>query len=92
MRPRARILQSLENIYREAFAQAEAQGDAARMAQLDFEFQQEQLRMEVLLDIRAMLDPEQAAPAGPPAPKDPVDAATSLLEKAEKLRRITRLR
>jgi hypothetical protein len=93
MRSRERILSSLENVYRDAFQQAEAAGDRARMARLDFEFQQEQLRMEVLLDIRALLDPA-AAPGGggEPQAKDPVDTATAFLEKAEKIRRITRLR
>jgi len=83
VRSRDRILKSLEAVFREAFTQAEARGDRAAMESLDFEYQREQLRMEVLLDIRDRLPAE-------PAPEP--SSTTSLLEKAEALRRITRLR
>ncbi|MGD2045193.1 MAG: hypothetical protein PVJ80_04395 [Gemmatimonadota bacterium] len=80
MRSRDRVLQSLENVYREAFKAADAAGDASAMARLDLEYQREQLHMEVLLDIRELLTPEQP------------DETKSLLEKAQQLRRLTKLR
>jgi len=88
MRSRDRILASLESVYRTAFEEAQASGDTQRMARLDFEYQQEQLRMEVLLDIRSLLQPP--VEPGDVAERDPLDTATSLLEKADKIRRITR--
>lgn len=83
MRSRERILRSLEGVFREAFSRAEARGDEAAMASLDLEYQREQLRLEVLLDLRDLLTP---APESPPPPGE------SLLDKAEALRRIARLR
>jgi hypothetical protein len=83
MRSRERILASLEGVFREAWKRAEARGDTREMETLDFEYQREQLRLEVLLDVRELLRP----------PPDPEPSATeSLLDKAEALRRITRLR
>jgi hypothetical protein len=82
MRPREKVLASLEGVFREAFSRAEERGDAEGMAQLDFEYQREQLRMEVLLDIRELLAPAEAESTGP----------SSILDRAEALRRITRLR
>lgn len=79
MRSRERVLQSLENVFREAFAAAEKAGDADRMGELDMEYQRDQLRLEVLLDIRGLLTPE------------PEDTTTSLLEKAQNIRKLTRL-
>jgi len=82
-RQRDRILQNLENVYREAYNRAKAADDAARMADLDAAFQREQLLLEVLLDIRdALAAPAAAAPA--PGP-DPITAL-------ETIRRITKLR
>jgi hypothetical protein len=79
MRSRERVLQSLENVYRGAFAAAEAAGDTAAMARLDLEYQREQLHLEVMLDIRELLFPTDT------------DKAASFLEKAQQLRRLTRL-
>lgn len=79
MRSRERVLQSLENVFREAFGAAEAAGDSERMEKLDLDYQRDQLRLEVLLDIRDLLIPE------------PEDANTSLLEKAQSIRKLTRL-
>ena len=79
MRSRERVLQSLEKVFREAFSAAEKNGDSARMAELDMEYQRDQLRLEVLLDIRELLTPE------------PEDTTTSLLEKAQNIRKLTRL-
>lgn len=81
MRDRQRVLDSLESVYRAAFAAAEGSGDAAEMARLDFEFQRDQIHLEVLLDIREHV----SAP-----PED--DSDPSLLEKAQALRNITRLK
>lgn len=83
MRNRERVLQSLENVYRDAFVSAEKAGDTAAMSRLDLEYQRDQLHLEVLLDIRELLTPEQPAET---------TSATSLLEKAQQLRRLTKLR
>ena len=80
MRNRDRVLQSLENVYRGAFQQAEEAGDQAAMSRLDLEYQRDQVHLEVLLDIRELLTPEEP------------DQTTSLLEKAQQLRRLTKLR
>jgi hypothetical protein len=80
MRSRDRVLQSLENVYRSAFSAAEAGGDAERMTALDMEYQRDQLHLEVLLDIRDLLMPEEA------------DKTISLLEKAQSIRKLTKLR
>jgi hypothetical protein len=81
MRARERVLQSLENVYREAFTAAEKVGDTAAMARLDLEYQREQLHLEVLLDVRDLLTPSEGV----------ADKATSFLEKAQQIRRLTRL-
>jgi hypothetical protein len=81
MRSRDRVLQSLENIYRGAFGAAEQSGDKAAMARLDLEYQREQLHLELLLDIRDLLLPEREE-----------EKSASLLEKAQQLRRLTKLR
>lgn len=83
MRSRDRVLQSLEKVYREAFAAAEAAGDTAAMAKLDLDYQRDQLQLEVLLDIRDVLMP--------PA-EDQTDKTISLLEKAQSIRNLTKLR
>jgi hypothetical protein len=80
-RPRDRILENLERIYREAYERATELGDKERMFQLDASFQREQLLLEVLLDIRDGLH----------AISDEPDAS-SALEKLQALRRLTRLR
>ena len=82
MRNRTRIIGNLESQYKDAFDQASEADDTDRMSQLDFEFQRDQLLFEVLLDIRDALV----------VPSNPEDPSESLLDKAEKLRRLTRLR
>ncbi|TVP43742.1 MAG: hypothetical protein EA350_13195 [Gemmatimonadales bacterium] len=84
MRSRDRILKSLEGVFREAYTRAEARDDTATMESLDLEYQREQLRMEVLLDLRDLLATPEPDPDGSPT--------TSLLDRAEALRRIARLR
>ena len=78
MRSRERVLQSLDNVYRTAFAAAEAAGDTAGMARLDVEYQREQLHLEVMLDIRDLLMPTEG------------EKAVTFIEKAQQLRRLTR--
>jgi len=84
-RQRDRILQNLENVYREAYDRAKAADDAARMADLDAAFQREQLLLEVLLDIRDALAAAGAAGSAPDPGPDPITAL-------ETIRRITKLR
>jgi len=84
-RQRDRILQNLENVYREAYDRAKAADDAARMADLDAAFQREQLLLEVLLDIRDALAAPAAAGSAPVPGPDPITAL-------ETIRRITKLR
>ena len=83
MRSRDRVLQSLENVYRTAFSAAEGAGDTERMEMLDMEYQRDQLQLEVLLDIRDLLSPE---------PEDSADRTISLLERAQNIRKLTKLR
>jgi hypothetical protein len=79
-RPRKRILENLESIYREAYDRAKAEDDRPRMAELDASFQREQLLLEVLLDVRDGLYAIADAPS-----------SSSALEKLDVLRKLTRL-
>jgi hypothetical protein len=85
MRDRQRILGNLEEMYREAFGRAEKKGDDESKARLDFEFQRDQLYLEVALDLRELLSAMESG-------KDGEGKTTSLLEKAQAIRRLTRLR
>ena len=85
MRDRRQILANLEGLYREAFQRAEGSRDEEAMAQLDFEFQRDQLRLEVLLDLRELLAAMETHGGSE-------EKTTSLLEKAQAIRRLTRLR
>ena len=82
MRSRDRIISNLESQYKAVFDDARQSDDKIRMSKLDFDFQRDQLLFEILLDIRDAL-------AGPAAAEEPKG---SLLDKAEQLRRITKLR
>ena len=88
-RPRDRILQNLEAIYRDAYDRAKAAGDQARMADLDAAYQREQLLLEVLLDIRDALT-TGAAPRG--EGRGDQAAASDPLAALETIHRITKLR
>jgi hypothetical protein len=81
MRSRSRVLQSLEGAYREAFEDARGRDDRPAMARLELEYQRDQIQLEVLLDLRDLL----SAPI-------PEEKSSSLLEKAQALRQITKLR
>lgn len=85
MRDREKILENLESLYRAGFRTAEAGGDEERMARLDFDFQRDQLYLEILLDVRDLL-------AAMDTGKDSEGKTTSLLERAQAIRRLTRLR
>jgi hypothetical protein len=81
MRERQRIVDNLEKLYREELAR-DADNDSVDATRLDFEFQRDQIYLEVMLDLRDLLGqtPEEA------------DSTSSLLDKAQKLRNLTRLR
>ena len=85
MRDRKRILGNLDELYKEAFGRAEGTGDDERMAMLDFEYQRDQLLMEVALDLRELM-------AAMDSGRDGEGKTTSLLEKAQAIRKLTRLR
>jgi hypothetical protein len=55
-RPRDRILNNLDEMYREAFDRAKASADQAQMTTLDFAYRREQLYFEILLDIRDAME------------------------------------
>ena len=55
-RSRERILNNLEEMYREAFERAKESGDPAQMATLDFAYRREQLYFEILLDVRDAIE------------------------------------
>ena len=80
MRPRARILENLETIYREAFQRAQAGDDEARQHELEWAYVRDQLMLEILLDIRDLFAVAPAASGG------------SALEQLEAIRRLTKLR
>ena len=81
MRSRDRILDSLHNAYRDAFEAARERDDRAEMARLDLDYQRDQLHFEVLLDLRGLLS----------ATDEEKEKEPSLLEKAQSLRKITKL-
>ena len=87
MRDRQRILDNLEKLYRNELdrsAGTEGAGGerAAGGERLDFEFQRDQLYLEVILDLRDLM-------GGSPEEEK---STASLLEKAQQLRNLTRLR
>jgi len=90
VRERRKILASLESTYREAFEQAQERDDVGEMARLDLDFQRDQLHLEVLLDVRALLISEvrPSEEEGASLLKE----GSALIEKAGALRRIVRLR
>lgn len=81
MRDRQRILDNLEKLYRDELDRS-AQSKGAAGERLDFEFQRDQLYLEVMLDLRDLM-------SGSPEDEK---STSSLLEKAQQLRNLTRLR
>jgi len=55
-RSRDRILNNLDEMYREAFDRAKASADQGQMTTLDFAYRREQLYFEILLDIRDAME------------------------------------
>ncbi len=82
VRPRDRILENLESIYRESYDRARTEGQDARMADLENAYMRDQLMLEILLDIRDLFSVAPAAPT----------AGGSALEKLEAIRRFTRFK
>lgn len=80
MRSRERILNNLEQIYRESFERAKGADQEVRMADLDNAFMRDQLMLEILLDIRDLF-------AVAPAAKD---QGKSALERLDALRKLAR--
>lgn len=89
MRDRDRILANLEGLFRDAYREAEAGEDQVRMKRLDFDFQRDQLQLELLMDIRELLS-KLGTNLGA-AKEDEGGGKKSLLEKAQTIRKLTRL-
>ena len=81
MRDRQRILDNLEKLYRDELDR-NAGTEGAGGERLDFEFQRDQLYLEIMLDLRDLT-------SGSPEEEK---STSSLLEKAQQLRNLTRLR
>ncbi|MEO5825157.1 MAG: hypothetical protein ABIR59_04665 [Gemmatimonadales bacterium] len=81
MRNRERILNNLEQIYRESYERARSGSDEHRMVELDNGFMRDQLMLEILLDIRDLFSVTPAAPAS---------TGKTALEQLESFRRLTR--
>ncbi len=81
-RPRERILNNLEAIYREAYSRAKEAGDEQRKMDLDASFQREQLILEVLLDVRDALSAVTETSVS--------DAALNKLAKLRNLGKLTK--
>ncbi|MBL0179683.1 MAG: hypothetical protein IPP98_11235 [Gemmatimonadetes bacterium] len=62
MRSRDRILNNLEQIYRESYDFAKGAEATTRMADLDNAYMRDQLMLEILLDIRDLFAVTPAAP------------------------------
>ncbi len=82
MRDRQRILDNLEKLYR-GDLDRNAGSEGVDGERLDFEFQRYQLYLEILLDLRDLFGV---------APPEEEKSTSSLLEKAQQLRNLTRLR
>ncbi len=85
MRPRAKIVRTLETVYREAYQRADRASDEARKEALDFGFQRDQVMLEAILDLR------DALMAATPAEEE-AKPESSLIDKAMAIRNFTRLR
>ncbi len=81
MRDRQRILDNLEKLYRDELDR-NAASEGAGAERLDFEFQRDQLYLEVMLDLRDIMGDSG----------EDEKSTSSLLEKAQQLRNLTRLR
>ncbi len=89
MRTRRQILDSLESNYVQALQAARDRDDEAESARLELDFVRDQLQLEVLLDLRALLSPPAAAESSE-APTG--GSVKGILDTAAKIRNLTRLR
>lgn len=89
MRTRRQILDSLESNYVQALQVAQERGDDAEVARLELDFVRDQLQLEVLLDLRALLSPPVESDAGEHSAGGSVQG---ILDTAAKIRNLTRLR
>ena len=80
MRSRERILNNLDQIYRESYDRAKDADQESRMVELDNAYMRDQLMLEILLDIRDLFAVAPAVPA----------PGKSALERLEVLRRLAR--
>jgi hypothetical protein len=82
-RPRERIFENLESIYREAYDRAKLAGDDKRMLDLDAAYRRSAL--EVLLDIRDTVaaPPPAGRPAEHPRPTATLEACAASPDCAE---------
>lgn len=87
MRTRQQILDSLEASYVQALEAAHDRGDADEATRLELDFVRDQVHLEVLLDLRALLLPDE-----PADDENPADSVRGILDTAAKLRNLTRLR
>lgn len=85
MRDRQKILGNLDSLYREGFQRAEEDGNQEAMVSMDFDFQRDQLFLEALLDIRELLAVVDSG-------KENEGKNKSFFEKAQAIRRLTKLR
>ena len=93
MRTRRQILDSLESNYVQALQAAQERGDEAEASRLELDFVRDQLQLEVLLDLRALLSPPaEAATAVDPADASGGTRVQGILDTAAKIRNLTRLR
>ncbi len=81
MRSRERILNNLDEIYRESYDRAKTEAQQARMEDLDNAYMRDQLMLEILLDIRDLFAVAPAAPAS---------SGRTALERLEALRKLAR--
>ena len=87
MRTRSQILDSLEASFQQALEHARERGDATEAARLELDFVRDQLQLEVLLDVRALL-----LPAEPEEPAETGGSVRGILDTAARIRKLTRLR
>jgi len=86
VRPRDRIIDELERVYRRTYVALEKEGDQAALLRLDLDFQRDQLQLEALIDMRDLLmrlsDDTEAEGAG--------RQAKNLIDKARSFRTLIR--
>jgi hypothetical protein len=77
MRSRDRILANLDTVYQESYDRAKAENLPRRMEELDAAYMRDQLMMEVLLDIRELLDRSPKSRRRAPFSNSPNSPASS---------------